>query len=679
MTQPVDVAYVDLVARTKEFRKDLKNIIDREVSELERELTRSLDRIDGEFRDLGDTVDNTLSNIDDIIMETSRVLESDLGDAIDDVRVKIEDLGDEVDDDFKRKFRNFTDAWDEFDRTGTQRIGDALKRVRGGLDDLGDTVLSVGRGIGSTLIGGLTAIPPLLLPIAIALPPLIGLLTTLGAVVSNAAGVFALLPAGLTALLAIIAPLIIGFQGFGDALGAVMEKDPEKLKEALEGLAPAARGVVLEFRNLLPLFTQIGDVVQQELFKPLAGDLTNVMNAVRGPLLAGLASVAGVLGDIISDLAGIAASPAGVETIAAVFASVTSILQTLRPAIAEVVRAFLPVIQQSLPFLERFAGLIADLLTRFAAFLDESTKGDDFTNFIDGAVKSLGTLVDLADSVIAFFGALFTPETVALGQLVVALFTQIIDDFTAFLKTPTGQRFLEDLAILALAAAGALSFLLTVLGFIFASITLFIGEIVRLVAIATGALDEFENAANVAGQNIVNAIGAIPEKLKAFASNFSQAGLELIQSFIGGFRRAGNFISDVAGDIVAGIKAGLNRFIASINNGIAALDLLLPFSLSRIPSLATGGVVHAQRGGVLAQVAEGGEDEVVSPLSTLEDMISDATGGQPSIVFGPGSINVNFSGVVPTEDEAAQAGRAVGEGIISTLARRGVRLQVRAI
>lgn len=679
MTQPVDVAYVDLVARTKEFRKDLKNIIDHEVRELERELTRSLDAIDDEFRDLGSTVDDTLAGIDRVLLDTARVLDDDLGGALDSVREKVEDLGDEVDDDFRRKFRNFTDAWDEFDRTGSQKIGDALKRVGDGLGDLGDTVLGVARGIGGGLLTGLTSIPPLLLPITIALPPLIGLLTSLGSVVSSAAGVFALLPAGLTALLAIIAPLVIGFQGFGDALGAVMEKDPEKLKEALEGLAPAARGVVLEFRNLLPIFTEIGDVVQQELFKPLVGDLTNLMNSVRGPLLAGLASVAGVLGDIISDLAGIAGSPAGVETLAAVFASVTSILQTLRPAISEVVTAFLPIIRQSLPFIERFAGLIADLLTKFADFLNESTKSGEFTSFLEGAVSSLGSLVDLADSVIAFFGALFTPETVALGQLVLGVFTQLIDEFTEFLNTPTGKRFLEDLAILALAAAGALSFLLEVLGFIFASITLFLGEMVRLVAVATGALDDFENAASTTSQNIVNAIGAVPGQLKAFASKFSEAGLELIQSFIGGFRRAGNFISDVAGDIVAGIKGGLNRFIASINNGIAALDLLLPFSLSRIPSLAGGGVVHARPGGVLAQVAEGGEDEVVSPLSTLEDMIAGARSDQPSVVFGPGSINVNFNGAVPTESEAFEAGRAVGSGIISALARRGVQLQVRAI
>lgn len=677
MTQPVDVAYVELVARTKEFRKDLENIIEREVKTLERELGRSLDRIDDDFRDLGRTVDDTLASIDDVIADTARTLDRDLGGALDDVRESVEALTDEVDDDFSRAFQRFTDAWDEFDRRGSGRAAAALGRVQGVLSTLGDVAMGAGRSI----IGGLTAIPPLLLPITLALPPLIGLFTSLASVVSSAAGVLALLPAGLVALAAIIAPLVIGFNGFGEAISAVLSKDPEKITEALKGLTPAARGVVREFQKLLPLFTKIGDVVQQELFKPLVGDLTKIMSAVRGPLLAGLASVAGVLGNIISDLAGIAASPAGVETLAAVFASVTSILQTLQPAIAQVLGAFLPVIQQSLPFLEKFASLIAGLLTQFADFLNTSTEGDDFKNFLTGAVESLKSLVDLGDSVLAFFGALFTPETVALGQLVLAVFTQLIDDITTFLQTPTGERFLEDLALLALAAAGALSFLITVLGFVFASITLFLGEFVRLIAHVTGAMDEFEKAADMAGQNIVNAIGAVPQKLKDFGSKFADAGLSLIQSFIGGFRRAGNFINDVAGDIVAGIKTGLNRFIATINRGIAALDVVLPFSLSRIPALAEGGVARHRPGGILANIGEGAEDEAIAPLSTLEDMISDAVGngGSPGIVFGPGSINVNFSGVVPTEDEAFQTGRTVGEGMISALARRGVKLQVRAI
>lgn len=677
MTQPVDVAYVELVARTKEFRKDLENIIDREMKTLERELERSLDRIDGDFRDLGRTVDSTLASIDDAIADTARVLDRDLSGALDDVRVSVENLGDEVDDDFTRSFRKFTDAWDEFDRSGSNRAAAALGRVESVLSTIGDVALGAGRSI----IGGLSSIPAMLLPIAIGLPPIIGLFTSLASVVSSAAGVLALLPAGLAAIAAIIAPLVIGFNGFGEAISAVLSKDPEKITEALKGLAPAARGVVREFQQLLPLFTKIGDVVQQELFKPLAGDLTRLMNAVRGPLLAGLSSVAGVLGQIISDLAGVAASPAGVETLAAVFASVTSILQTLQPAIQQIVTAFLPIIKQSLPFLERFATLIADLLTQFADFLNTSTEGEDFKNFLEGAVASLKSLVDLGDSVLAFFGALFTPETVALGQLVLAVFTQLIDDITAFLQTPTGERFLEDLALLALAAAGALSFLITVLGFVFASITLFLGEFVRLIAHVTGAMDEFEKAADQAGTNIVNAIGAVPQQLMNFGSKFADAGLSLIQSFIGGFRRAGNFINDVAGDIVAGIKTGLNRFIATINRGIAALDVVLPFSLSRIPSLAEGGVARHRPGGILANIGEGSEDEAIAPLSTLEDMISSAVddAGSPSIVFGPGSINVNFNGAVPTEDEAFQTGRTVGDGMISALARRGVKLQVRAI
>ena len=666
---PIDIAYVEIAARTKEFRRDIRKIIDEEVRDLEDEFTDALDEIDKHFKSTAKTADDTLKDIDATIADVVDSL-GDVGSVFDVIDTELDDLNASLDAEFDRSFRKFRESWEDIDRRNV--AVEALKKMRESVGDLGNGILSMLRGAGAGFVNFVASIPPLLLPIMLILPPLIGLLVSLGAVVTDAAG-------ALSILLAIIAPLVVGFNGFGEALGAVMEKDPKKLAEALKELSPAARFVVREFQGLLPIFKEIGDTVQQALFTPLVGDLTNLVRTISGPLIGGMANVAFTLGEIISDITGILASPAGVQTLALVFETTNEILQTMKPAIGQVFGSMLTLIRASLPFLELLTTLFSDVLTDFAAWIEESARTGELESFFAGAIDSLRFIAGFLGSIIDFFRALFTPETIAGGQIILAILTDMFEQFTAFLETPAGNRFLEDLTILAIAATGALSLLLQVLGFVFASITLFVGEFIRLITGAGDILDEWKERAEQTSKDIVSAIESVPQRLMALGTSFMNAGIHLIESFIGGFRRTGNFISDVAGDIVKGIRGGLNRMIATINAGIANIDAALPFSIGRIPALAEGGVVSARPGGVIAQIGEGNQDEAVAPLDTLKDMIVDAVGaGGQSITFGPGAISVNFSGSVPSEGEARAVGRAVGDGILDKLALRGIRTQVRA-
>jgi hypothetical protein len=127
------------------------------------------------------------------------------------------------------------------------------------------------------------------------------------------------------------------------------------------------------------------------------------------------------------------------------------------------------------------------------------------------------------------------------------------------------------------------------------------------------------------------------------------------------------------------VKSFLNKAIDRINSGIASIDAILPGDLGRIPRLAQGALVRHTPGGILANVGEGSEDEVVAPLSKLTSLIRGAVGAGGGVNFASGSINVNFSGAVPSEGEAFVAGRAVGNGIADQLARRSVRVQMRAV
>jgi hypothetical protein len=80
---------------------------------------------------------------------------------------------------------------------------------------------------------------------------------------------------------------------------------------------------------------------------------------------------------------------------------------------------------------------------------------------------------------------------------------------------------------------------------------------------------------------------------------------------------------------------GFNVFLRGINVinkalGLSSLDLVARVSFGRvempkIPQLADGGIIKATRGGVLAMIGEGGQDEAVIPLDRLGGMGGGAT------------------------------------------------------
>lgn len=188
------------------------------------------------------------------------------------------------------------------------------------------------------------------------------------------------------------------------------------------------------------------------------------------------------------------------------------------------------------------------------------------------------------------------------------------------------------------------------------------------------AVDFGWNIITTGFNTIVDFVLSVPDRLAGLIPNFSKAGKNLIESFMNGFRAVGSFIGDVAGDIVGAVKGFLNKAIDKINSGIQIVDDVLPGSLGRIPRLAEGALVRHRPGGIMANIGEGSEDEVVAPLSKLEGMFQ----GGETINFGPGAISIVF-GSVPTESEARQVGQSVGHGIIDAISRRNMRAQVRAI
>lgn len=186
---------------------------------------------------------------------------------------------------------------------------------------------------------------------------------------------------------------------------------------------------------------------------------------------------------------------------------------------------------------------------------------------------------------------------------------------------------------------------------------------------------------------------AIPGKIVELGGRMKDAGKALIKSFFDGLAAGGAFVGEFAKKIANAvirvfndnIGKAINDAIDNIQNGlnkIPGVNVHFP-NFPRIPELESGGLTT---GDTLARIGEKGKQEAVLPLenpramAAIANAISKASAEQSNgVVFGPGSIVLNFEGNMPSEMEAFRAGQAVGAGIASTLTRQGVRTRIRTL
>lgn len=327
--------------------------------------------------------------------------------------------------------------------------------------------------------------------------------------------------------------------------------------------------------------------------------------------------------------------------------------------------------------------------------------------FSVGQIKGWIAVVTGAGKAIGAFGSAVGSFFAAIGEKIAEAFTTTVDFFRTLPERI--MNFLRTLPDMILGLINALFDDLTTrigvgIGLVIFTFTELPKRVLAVVAALPELLGDLFTAAwtfaeqkTVAGiAAVISFVKSIPSRVMALAGQVGAAianffsrvfsggktqASNALDAIIGFFKRLpnrlGQFIGDVGARIGDAIKRTLNRAINRINEGIKTVDDKLPGSLPRIPNLAEGAIVRARPGGTLARIAEAGQDEIVGPLKDVAKLFRDV--GGTTVTFGPGSVQVMFEGVVPTEQEAFQTGQAVGHGIIATLTRRNVRTSVRTL
>lgn len=188
-------------------------------------------------------------------------------------------------------------------------------------------------------------------------------------------------------------------------------------------------------------------------------------------------------------------------------------------------------------------------------------------------------------------------------------------------------------------------------------------------AIIGGVWDGIKQLVANGADKIVDAVKAIPGKIRDLAGKFKEAGKWVIEAMIDGLSKAGNFVADIAGKVWDAVKGMLNAAIDKIN---AALEFTIdppgPGTVNinppNIPHLAKGGIVSRP---TLALIGEDGPEAVV-PLGRKNA----PRGGLGALMGGGG-------GEVSAVVQFVLDGRVIEQSLIRWSRESGRPLQVSTV
>lgn len=344
-------------------------------------------------------------------------------------------------------------------------------------------------------------------------PAVISTLVAIGAALASLIGLIGAAPATIGILVAAFGPLILAFQGFGDAIGALAEGDMEKFEEALGKLSPSARRVAREFKALVPQFKQLQQIAQEAFFSRLVGGITALAKAFGPTLRRGVAGVAGEFGNLFQTLGILAQDPKVVGTLDRLFRATQRIIAAFNVPVGRFFLAIVDVVDASLPAVEKFFDSIASGLNNFAAFISGAVADGSFQRFLDRAFETLGVIWDLITNIGTVLADVFLDP--ALQETGLSFFDAVNDalkEMHEFFQSEEGKTFLRDLNTLAKAFIETLRDIGPVVGWVLEQIATVINGAAKLLRIIDAIRGRSSNLSSIG-----SAVGAAGRAGAAFA------------------------------------------------------------------------------------------------------------------------------------------------------------------
>lgn len=224
----------------------------------------------------------------------------------------------------------------------------------------------------------------------LAIPHLIG---AIGGAAVVAGGLFALLPGIVAGALASIATLVVGTQGFFDALSNA--GDAAKFEEALKKLTPSAQAAARALAEFREPLSDIRKSVQESLFQGMADPLRS-LKALLPPIKAGLTGIAGGIRNMAKDWIAMATSQKAIQDTGLIMGNIKSGFDTARPSVASFGQALKDITVVATSFLPALGEAVTRASGKFAKWAEEARSSGRLEQSIQNALdktKQFGRVI----------------------------------------------------------------------------------------------------------------------------------------------------------------------------------------------------------------------------------------------------------------------------------------------
>lgn len=318
----------------------------------------------------------------------------------------------------------------------------------GGGFDLG--FLDVFSGRMKAIIGGIALIAE---PATVALAGLAsaGIALVGSASIAAVSGVSAL-GASIGGLAFVGGSAALALQGVSPAISAVSDEfaaaaeegrafniNAEAVQEALRGLAPAAQEFALAAGDIVHQFDAIGDSVQEEVFRGIGAQLSQLADTAIPNLGAALTAAGGSLNIFFSNLLDVV----GQIDFSGIFTELQPAVNSLLQAIVEVVNTIEPFLLAAAPAAAELAGWLEAGASALQGFVASGQQTGSLTDFLSGGIESLELWGSLIGNIVQALGSLFSAGQAA-GDTLVGMLDRSISGFDDWMNSLEGQNALAE-------------------------------------------------------------------------------------------------------------------------------------------------------------------------------------------------------------------------------------------
>jgi hypothetical protein len=570
-------------------------------------------------------------------------------------------------------------------------VEDAVDKVAspgGPIDRLGNAIGSTfSDGIGAVFnVSGKSPLIALLIPLFAelgvligglvqALGPLLGLLTTLPAIIGGIA-----LSVGV---------LFLAFHGLGTAIqGAFAATNAKELNEALKGLMPSAQAFVRELVNARDVFKQLSQDAQQAFFAQLTGKLTSLIHDLSLLFHNDLENLAVNLGQFFGKLIDFFNSPSMKIFLTELFPATMRWIQGFGTGLVDLLTGLIDLATASLPFLSTIGADLNSVFSQLGKYFTKLSKDPTFTKWLDSMEVTFDSLLGVLKQAGIFIAVFLDSLDKAGGEKFLQTLADQLLILSAFFSSDAGIHALTGLIDTLIFLGDVFIGLVLIVGFIFASLEEFFEW---LTGTAIPAVGDFFGAIGKGIADFREPSNKFFEDLAGTVIHALDIAGAAVRSFVFGignwFADAGSWLYNAGKDLINGLWRGIQSTGVWIKQKIMDwVYTYIPAPVRRALGISSPSKVFAEIGKQTAEgFAVGFDDQFQKNATNLQASMGDLTAdvsastSTSNVGFGQGAIQISFNGQLPTQAQASEVGAAVGMGITNQLAARNARLAVRTL